>query len=76
MGRCHFLQYFLSDPQMGGKPKNKLLQHVIHQINVIHQPTENITTYLSMFANKHMMQPGNPVSWEVSHDVMDAVEKT
>ena len=44
--------------------------HVLCKIHVLHQTTENITTYLLMFADKHM-----PCSPEVSCDMLDVVEK-
>ena len=58
---CHFSWYFLSTPKSAENLETfsinfskKCKVHVIHQIHVLRQITENITTYLSMLANKHM----------------------
>ena len=80
VGRCHFLLCFLFAAQIGWKPKNfpnKLLErrevHVLHKIHVLHQTTENITTYLLMFANKrmpcsHKIQWARKCRWRAGFD--------
>ena len=81
MGRCHFSQFLISPHQISWKPQNflsKLLekQKVYFYVRfMFYVRPLKILQCTFRCLQTHVMQPWNPVSQEVSCDMLDAVEK-